>query len=276
MCFSSGVNVIMLEVVNFIFDNKEWIFSGIGIPVLILLFRPWFRDNSNNEKPEPAEKVSNDEVSDDAKDEPYKVGLGRRVKYIRENVLDINPRKFSYLLGIEKVEELEAYESGEVEFSSEYVDLICDFFFVNKNYIQGESDYIFKTFCLIDSEDSEKLIKEGFRPYILCNEDDDWLLGKIGFYKEEKDHHRLVFSDRPVSFKSSGGGKSNLMNMLVPFVKAGKAEYDASILSVDKSIWDAISKCFFYRKGFLGFMAHFECQNIFHYRYEECKKQVEP
>jgi len=263
------------SILNWIWDNKEWIFSGIGIPVLMWLFRSSSRASSENEKAEPDEIVSNNGASDDTEVEPYKVSLGRRVKYIRKNVLDINPRKFSDLFGIEEVEALEAYESGEVEFPSKYVDLLCKFYFVNKEYIQGESDYIFKTFCLINSEDSEKLITEGFRPYILCKEGDDWLKGKISFYKKEKDCHRLVFSDRSVSFKSSGGGKSNLMNMLIPFIKAGKSEYDASILSVDESTWGEISKCLYHRKGFLGFMAHFECQDIFHDRYEECKKQVE-
>lgn len=266
----------MIEsIITSIIENKEWewVFSGAGVPVVVFFIMHFSRKRAEKLKKNDEELpfIEPDQISEL---EPYKVSLGKRVRYIRENILDVNPRRFSDFLGINKVEELESYESGDREFPTNYVDQLCDFYFIDKEYIEGESKSVFRKFSLFDSDDSKRLIKEGFRPYILCQEGDDWLKGVIGFYKNENGCHRLVFSNRPVSFKSSGGGLSNLMKFLYPFVRAGMMEYDASVLSINQLDWYLIHKGLYHRKCFLGLMVDNECQDIFYERYEDCKQRV--
>ncbi|MBI3600367.1 MAG: hypothetical protein HY097_06965 [Nitrospinae bacterium] len=205
----------------------------------------------------------------------YQAELGTRHKHLREQVLELNPREMADFYGYEKVAELEKYERGDDEFPTSSIRKLVEVFFINPNFLQEGSKAIFKSFSLCGSEDCEKFLDLGFKPYILCRGDDrSWLSCYIVFHKNDEGYHRVIVSDRIGSFKSTHGGKNNILNLIYPMISRGENWSFADIFRVDNQAWQSLEERTFYRKGMYGWTTDAECDDIFQEWYKDCKAKV--
>jgi len=198
----------------------------------------------------PAKTVGNHSVHKAGR---YAVELGQRHKYLREKVLRINPRRMADFYSFEKVAQLEACERGEDEFPAGALKTLREFFFVKREFLEGEDAGIFEPFEVTDSEGSSKYPADGFSPYLLClNEDRDKLWCWPAFYKEQDGFDRIITADTYGYFASRGGGKSNIMSFIEAVHRQGLDAYDVSVQKVDRAHWNQLETRTYYHKGMGG------------------------
>ena len=121
-------------------------------------------------------------------EECYQVALGKRHKYLRTEILKINPREMADFYGFEKVKQLEDCEAGLDEFPREAMQKLEDFFFVKRSFIEEGNDSLFQRFPLIyTKEGCQALLEDGFKPYILTRPKSDKgdRFAYVLFYKKE-------------------------------------------------------------------------------------------
>jgi hypothetical protein len=181
----------------------------------------------------------------------FSVELGKRHRYLRESILGINPRRMADFYGFEKVAQLEACERGDDEFPTAAIKKLCEFFFVSREYLEGEWSQVFDSFDVTCSaEDCNKYLTEGFHPLLLClNEDRDKLWCWPVFHKEQDGFDRIITANSHGYFASTGGGKSNIMHLIEAAHHHGLRPYEISIQRVDRKIWDKLESWTFYQKG---------------------------
>ena len=140
--------------------------------------------------------------------ERYQVALGRRHKFLRENILKLNPREMADLYGFERVAYLEDCEAGLDEFSTEAMKRLVQVFFVSPKYLQGEYSVSFLSFRISTKEDCHRFLEEGFTPYFLCCPDfhKDGLVYLV-FTKLDEGYWRMITANNLGSFYSTGGEK---------------------------------------------------------------------
>jgi hypothetical protein len=73
----------------------------------------------------------------------FSVELGKRHRHVREKILGINPRRMADFYGFEKAAQLETCERGDDEFPTNVIKKLRDFFFVSREYLEGEHDQVF-------------------------------------------------------------------------------------------------------------------------------------
>jgi hypothetical protein len=265
------------QLVDLILENKEWLFSGIGVTVLIALlallkkfFTPQIekKDASVNPLTEaPEETLPLVYITKTEKQEAYRITLGRRHKNLRENYLKLNPREMASFYGLETVTELEIFENGDDEFPTRMLEQTVNFFFINKKYLEEGGSQVFRRFEIY-SEEPQVLIDDGFKPYFLCSLNQrHWLYAFPVLHKIENRYSRTVVADVVSSFKSSGGRELNILRIIHAMLKKGLQWHNAGVLLTNFEIWESLENGTFYSKDMFkefGFgSADFECQDIF-------------
>jgi hypothetical protein len=211
--------------------------------------------------------------------ERYQAALGKRHKHLRENFLKLNLREMSDFYGFIKVSDLEDYEAGLDEFPYESLKKLEDFFFVRPEYLQEGGDSIFRKFKIIsDTEDCRYFLEQDFHPCFLCDPD----FSKTGsaylvFCKKEGKFWRKISSEAKGGFFSSGGGRSNIYNFIVPFldkfidkrmiqylnVSSMIYRLDVSFLNIQEEEWKSLNWGYWYLQGSYAGAANHEAEDIF-------------
>ena len=257
---------------EWIAENSKWFFSGAGNIFLEKIFNNFEKDSQliyGNDTQE------NNIVSETVqKEDSYAELLGKRHKHLRENYLELNPRKMADFYGYEKVAELETYEDGKDEFPLESIAKLEQTFFINSKYLEEGDPVIFQPFRLCHDE-VRKLLQEGFSPCFLCYNTEPYHLYTYPvFYKQEENYSRTVVANLLSDFNSGGGGRKNIEIIRTEMVKQGMEYLDASIVKVNESTWKALDKGRFYSKYmYFGLGIDEDCCDIFEewYRQEEYK-----
>ncbi|HSU54154.1 MAG TPA: toll/interleukin-1 receptor domain-containing protein [Candidatus Dormibacteraeota bacterium] len=181
----------------------------------------------------------------------FSVELGKRHRHLRENILRINARRMADFYAFEKVSQLEACERGDDEFPTAAIKRLREFFFINRQYLEGECKQIFDSFDITCSSDEcKKYLAGGFQAYLLClNEDREQLWCWPVFHKEENDVSRIITANSDGYFASTGGGKSNIMHLIEALHHCGMTPYDVAIQKVDRKVWNELESRTFYHKG---------------------------
>jgi hypothetical protein len=184
----------------------------------------------------------------------FSVELGKRHRRLRENILGINPRRMADFYGFEKVAQLEACERGDDEFPTAAIKKLREFFFVSREYLEGEYKQVFDSFDVTCSaDDCKKFIGEGFHPFLLClNEDREHLWCWLVFHKEQDGFDRIITANSHGYFASTGGGKSNVMRLIEAAHHHSLTPYDISVQRADRKVWDRLESWTFYQKGLGG------------------------
>ncbi len=184
----------------------------------------------------------------------FSVELGKRHRHLREKILQINPRRMADFYGFEKVAQLEACERGDDEFPTAAIKKLREFFFVSREYLEGEYRQVFDSFDVTCSaDDCKKYIAEGFHPYLLClNEEREKLWCHPVFHKEEDGFDRIICANTYGYFASMGGGKSNIMHLIEAVYHHSLRPYDVSVQKVDRKLWEELEARTYYRKGMGG------------------------
>lgn len=169
----------------------------------------------------------------------YRKGLGQRHRFLREEILQIDPRRMADFYEYECVEELESYEYGEREFPAVSLAHLRKMFFVNDSFLRGVSSRVFTNLYMENEEAICGLFDEGFKLHFLCcpTRRRDLLtypyLHKIqyGFSRSVKAHRLSSFSP------ASGGGAVNIYDVLHLMVCRGMPPDDVRILMVPERTW---------------------------------------
>jgi hypothetical protein len=214
-------------------------------------------------------------------DEPYRVGLGRRHRFLREEILELNPAEMSRFYGFKKVSHLEDCERGLDEFSFESINRLTQVFFISSKYLEEDQKKyptpIFEPFDIISTKkDSRCLLEQDFKPSVLCspNFDEDGF-AYIIFWKKEEGYYRMRQSNTQCYFYSlSGGGAHNLYNFIDAMLDLDlKPTWEnASWLTVRSDEWEKLERGCWYNMG-LSYpgAANHKAWDIFKDRYEMLK-----
>lgn len=234
-------------------------------------------------RPSPEESLRSqieDHYNDDFNDlnERYQVKLGRRHKFLREEILNLNPREMSDFYGFEKVSFLEDCESGVDEFPSDSIRKLIDTFFIEPKYIQEGRYSIFKKFDIISSKnDCKKFLADGFSPQFLCDPD----FQKTGFvhlvfYKKDQELWRTISSNTTGSFQSNGGGAMNIYHFIYAILDVDYSSY-ISFVNVSAEEWNKLDNASWYNKGMLGYSgkANHQAIDMFNEWVEIARKSLE-
>lgn len=208
----------------------------------------------------------------------YSIELGKRHRHLREKVLQLNPRRMADFYGFEKVAQLEACESGDDEFPTTAINKLREFFFVSREYLEGEYQQVFDSFNIAFADDSKKYLAEGFHPYLLClNEERDMLWCWPVFHKEEDGFDRIITAEGCGYFASSGGGKSNIMAFIEAVHHHGFSAFDVSVQRADRQLWNELEDRKYYHKSMGGGLRgpDQEAQDCFIAWFEEFKALFE-
>ncbi len=220
--------------------------------------------------------------------EPYRVGLGKRHRFLREEILKLNTAEMSRFYGFKNVTCLENCESGSDEFSFESINRLTQFFFISSKYLEeDQKEYptpIFEPFDITCSTDNRFLLKQGFKPYILCspNFDQDGFFGfgqaYIIFWKEEKGYYRMRKSNNCCHFysPSSGGGRNlyNLIDAILEFDLTRTGQY-TSCLTTHSDEWEKLERGCWYNQPLFSGVINYEASKIFEDRYESRREILE-
>jgi hypothetical protein len=209
----------------------------------------------------------------------YSIELGKRHRHLREKILQINPRRMADFYGFEKVAQLEACESGADEFPTAAIRKVHEFFFVSRQYLEGECQQVFDTFDVsCSTDDCKKYLAAGFQPYLLCLiEDRDNLWCWPVFHKEEEGFDRIITANSHGYFASGGGGKSNIMHLIEAVHDHGLRPYDVWVQGADRKTWEELESRSFYHKGMGGLRGpDSQGQDCFIQWFEEFTRQHEP
>ena len=242
----------------FYFRKKTNIMEWSAISALTNLLRfvkEIARDKAKHEKPDICfpDEEENSASTEEIRYDTYQKGLGARHKILRESILSLNPREMADFYGYDKVSFLEKCEEGEDEFPRESMQRLEDFFFVNREHIEEGYPYIFQSFPLLYTEDGcVALLKEGFKPKIITSpaRSKEPNFGYVVFTKEHSKFHQTVISDVQGNFDSSGGGKGNVMNLILALKRFGDPYQYVSVSHArNDEDWERLKNRTFYSKG---------------------------
>ena len=261
---------------NILYENIQWVFSGVGVPILVYLLL-----GKRKEKSPPQGKIK--EYADirakgieqesivEVQEDDYRTSIGKQHKWLREDVLSIKLRDMASFYSLDTVSELEAYERGIKELPMELIANIESFFFLRKNVLDGESRFIFKSFNL-SHESLENLFDQGFSPSIACSplERHD-LFCFIVMHKEENGFMRIVVSDLVGSFASSGGGRMNIQYLINILIDRNISCYNLPILTTTKEDWEKLQGNTYYDPKLFHRLgaADRDCMDVFYNWYDE-------
>ncbi len=207
----------------------------------------------------------------------YSTTVGTRLKFLREDVLNLSLREMAEFLGIDVISQLERYESGEDEYPLHFIKKIEEFFRISQRYVETGEGAIFSYFIL-SQESVSSFVTAGYTPILACcpSQRNDLFCYQV-FEKVTDGYTQIAFADRYGSFASSGGGKMNIGYLITALLHAGKTPTAVRILKATEGEWDAISNCSYYSKDpFHRFgCADAECMDIFDSWFEEYKKSRE-
>lgn len=184
----------------------------------------------------------------------FSIELGKRHRHVRENILGINPRRMADFYGFERVAQLEACERGDDEFPTATIKKLREFFFVSREYLEGEYQAVFDSFDIVGSaEECKKLIADGFEPFLLClNEDREKLWSWPVFHKEQDGFDRIIVANTFGYFASTGGGKSNIMHLIEAAIHHGLELHQIVVQRADRKMWEKLQTKTYYQKGLGG------------------------
>ena len=271
----------MLEIaIKKVLDAIPWVFSGVGNIVVKKIINTSANNpqttllKSTNFSITPQDDIQPEEL--EIEEEPYSVRLGKRHKFLREDILKLNERQMANFYRYDLASELESYERGEDEFPKESIERLKETFFVNEEFLEDGDSRIFRNFDIY-SDEVKKLLKEGFRPLFLCSMcDRSWLYTYPVFHKQENNYSRIVVSNLTASFQSTGGGYNNIAQIIIEMLRQGMRYSDASILQVSKQTWQGLEQGTFYSKnGYLGYRDD-ECADIFYEQFRDIKDRLFP
>jgi len=261
----------MLEVIG---ENMEWFFSGIGTLIVSLIASMHYIKNNSNKECESVEDSAREAPF--SKKEDYKTTLGKRHKFLRENILKLSLREMTEFYGFNSVSELEKYECGEQELPLEHLRKVERFFFLNPKFLELGEKPIFEMFSLFDNS-LEILWNDGFLPMIACCQGfRDNLFAYVVLSKEENGFMRIVVSDVYGAFMSTGGGKLNLEKVIYEQVKRKISLDEISILRASESEWKALeAKSYYDKRLFHGFgAADWDCMDIYAQWYKDMDEKM--
>jgi hypothetical protein len=186
--------------------------------------------------------------------EPYETQLGRHHKFLRKNILKLNPREMANFYGFEKAKQLEECEAGLEEFPTKAIKKLEDFFFINPNYLQEGENLIFQSFTSYPRADCRRFLEQEFYPYFLCApsfQKDG--LAYLVFWKEDKGYRRMIRSCTEDSFYS-GGSANSICSLIHSMLDLNVDLYrsEISYLNVSEEEWEKLSNLSWYNKGMLG------------------------
>lgn len=210
--------------------------------------------------------------------ERYQVKVGKRHKFLREEILNLNPREMSDFYGFEKVSFLEDCESGVDEFPRDSIGKLIETFFIEPKYIQEGRYSIFKQFDVVSSKnDCQKFLADGFHPQFLCDPD----FQKTGFvhlvfYKKDQEIWRTISSNADGSFQSNGGGAWNIYHFIYAILDVGYGSY-ISFVNVSAEEWKKLDNASWNNKGMLGYSgkANHQAVDMFNEWVEIARKSLE-
>jgi hypothetical protein len=153
----------------------------------------------------PGEKIILVEETPVINNERYQSVLGKRHRYVREEVLQFHPREMANFYGFEKVAFLEDCENGVDEFPTESIKKLIKTFSIRSEYFQDNQNPIFNSFDIAGLSDGCKYyLEQGFQPYFFCSPVfDDFALTYLVFIKKEKEYCITTKSNSAISL--SGG-----------------------------------------------------------------------
>lgn len=222
--------------------------------------------------PEPVKSAPVSQLS-----KRYSKTVGARLKFLREEVLELTLREMAGFLGIDVISQLERFESGEDEYPLHFVKKIEEFFRISQRYVETGEGAIFSHFIL-SQESVSSFVTAGYTPILACcpTQRNDLLCYQV-FERVTDGYTQIAFADRYGSFASSGGGKMNIGYLITALLDTGKTTTAVRILKTTEEEWKAISNGTYYsRDPFHRFgCADWECMDIFDSWFEEYKKSRE-
>lgn len=204
----------------------------------------------------------------------YSTTVGARLKFLREEILELSLREMAEFLGIDVISQLERYESGEEEYPLQFVKKIEEFFRISQRYVETGEGVIFSHFIL-SQESVSSFVNGGYTPILACcpSQRNDLFCYQV-FERVIDGYTQIAFADRYGSFASSGGGKMNIGYLINALLDAGKTPTAVRILKATEEEWQTISNGSYYsRNVFRRFgCADWECMDIFDSWFEEYRK----
>ena len=214
--------------------------------------------NRRKDSTTSSETLIGQQVDNEESVERYQVLLGRRHKFLREEILLLNPRQMSDFYGFEKVAYLEDYENGLDEFPTESIKRLVQVFFIRPEYLQESREPIFTSFDIISKrEDSIRLLEQEFKPYFLCspNFDKDGEAYLV-FHKEDDGYSRMIKSNTVGGFYSSGGGANNVHTLILTMLNLdlNPDKLYIPFLNVKLDEWKKLETGCWYNKNMGGYV----------------------
>jgi hypothetical protein len=106
-------------------------------------------------------------------------------------------------------------------FPSAAIRELREFFFVSAQFLeQGGEHHIFDSFDLSTPDAASQLMRQGFRPYLLClNEDRTNLWCHSVLHKEDDGWDRIICADAGAYFASAAGGYEDIMTLFESLIR---------------------------------------------------------
>jgi hypothetical protein len=262
---------------DLIIDNRSWLFEGFGTLVFVSFIRYLFiKKNLTPTINKPQNPVDANEADYSKHIENtlnYKNQIGKRIKWLREEILKLTLREMAEFYEFNSVSELENYESGFSELPLNSLKKFESFFFINPKFIELGQQPIFDSIHL-RQENVSRMLENGFSPLIACCPyDRRHLYSYILFQREERGFIQIRKADLLCSFASKGGGRLNIQHLINVMIDRKMNPYDLSIFEATNEEWLTLGNGNFYDKypfNRIGSIDQ-ECTYVFNSWYEESK-----
>lgn len=201
----------------------------------------------------------------------YAETVGRRMKWLREDVLNLSLREMAEFLGMEVISQLERYEDGADEYPLSLIKSAETFFRINRRFVESGVGPVFCHFHL-SQESVNDFLAQGYRPiFACCPRERGDLLCYLVFEERKQGLTRIAMADRYGSFASNGGGQINIGYLINALLDVGGTPGSVRIVTVTEAEWAAIGDGSYYsREPFRRFGgADRDCIDIFKRWFDE-------
>lgn len=183
----------------------------------------------------------------------FKKELGRRIKYLREEIFEVSLREFAWTLKLESISQLESIEHGDVELPRHCFEMLMRDYRVTAGYLDRGDRSIFESIPT-STESFLPFLKDGFKLHFFTppmdHADYPWRHCYMVLHRPQEHVSQCFIASTTGSFKSTGGGLMNVEHALWAMMLDVQRSHVRvpTVLRANKKTWSDLCHHRFYKK----------------------------
>lgn len=186
----------------------------------------------------------------------FKLALGQRIQYLREEIFGLSLREFAWTFKLESISQLEAIEHGEVELPRPCIETLIRDYRVGTEFIDRGGKTLFSS-IQTNTENFLTHLNEGFTLNFVTpptnDEERSWQFCMFVLHRPREYLPQCFVANAPGSFKSTGGGLMLIENAVWALMAHAQTSQITApmVVMADKQGWKDLRQGRFYKKTVL-------------------------